>query len=95
MVIRTCSIERQPYRLGVVVGILVCTLAAVPRPALSQAHPDWRGQTSEWYLEQARAIYQQMTWELRSSPAGVAIADRDTVEVIATFTSDQLQSPKQ
>jgi len=58
-----------------------------------QAPPEWRGQTPDWYLVQAKSMYADYVAEGNSTFAGVAIVDRDAGDILAQFDANALASP--
>lgn len=58
----------------------------------TQAPPEWRGQTTDWYLAQAQLIYAEYVADLTNDPTGVAIVDRDEGGILAQFDAATLSA---
>jgi|SRR5712671_8090398 len=58
-----------------------------------QAPPEWRGQSMDWYLIQAKIMYGEFTPDSGNALTGVAVVDRDAGDILALFDASTLATP--
>jgi len=67
--------------------------ATVPIPdgyLRTQTPPEWRGQTQQWYFDQATSMFSDMEQATRTTLQGITLVDISTGEILAQFTAAQL-----